>query len=355
MISTTLLKLHGKPGEKTYSEVTMVTIKQVSEKAGVSSATVSRVINDTGTVKQKTRELVMQAMAELGYRHNVVAASLASNKTHTIGYVVPELHGSFFGAMMGGTEQALRQAKKHMLIATGHSDAQIEKEQIDALLSRRCDALILHVEAVSDEYLVSLVHQGVDLVVVNRFIEEIGDNCISLDNVKGGYLATRHLLDIGHTQIAYIAGSLFKADGKKRLTGHQQALADMGVEYTDNLTYEGNFQAKSGTEGIRALVTRGAKFTAVACANDEMASGAMIALRELGRRMPEDVSVIGFDNVDFASYLSPGLTTIDYPVQKIGSMAAHWVLERVYGHSHHEYQHILSPRLILRGSTSSPE
>ena len=191
--------------------------------------------------------------------------------------------------------------------------------------------------------------------MVNRFIEEIGDNCISLDNIKGGYLASRHLLDIGHTQIAYIAGSLFKADGKNRLTGHQQALADMGVEYTDNLIYEGNFQAKSGTEGIRALVARGAKFTAVACANDEMASGAMIALRELGRRVPEDVSVIGFDNVDFASYLSPGLTTIDYPVQKIGSMAAHWVLERVYGHTRHEYQHILSPRLILRGTTSSPE
>ncbi|GGF62022.1 LacI family DNA-binding transcriptional regulator [Alteromonas lipolytica] len=332
----------------------MVTIKQVSEKAGVSSATVSRVINNPDTVKEKTRELVMAAMAELGYRHNVVAASLASNKTHTIGYVVPELHGSFFGAMMGGTEQALRQAKKHMLIATGHSDAEIEKEQIDALLSRRCDALILHVEAVSDDYLVNLVKQGVQLVVVNRFIEAIGEHCISLDNIKGGYLATRHLLEIGHTKIAYVAGSLFKDDGKNRLLGHQQALAEWGIGYDENLTFEGNFQARSGTEGIRTLVEQGASFTAVACANDEMASGAMIALRELGRRVPEDVSVIGFDNVDFASYLSPGLTTIDYPVQKIGRMAAHWVLEQVYGHVRHDFEHILAPRLILRGTTSSP-
>ncbi|NVK57078.1 MAG: LacI family DNA-binding transcriptional regulator [Alteromonadaceae bacterium] len=333
----------------------MVTIKQVSEKAGVSSATVSRVINNTGTVKEKTRDAVMAAMSELGYRHNVVAASLASNKTHTIGYVVPELHGSFFGAMMGGTEQALRQAKKHMLIATGHSDANIEKEQIDALLSRRCDALILHVEAVSNDYLVSLVHQGVELVVVNRYIEEIGDNCISLDNTLGGYLATRHLLDIGHTNIAYIAGSLFKDDAINRLNGHRKALAEANVAYQDGLTYEGNFQARSGTEGIRALLASGAKFSAVACGNDEMASGAMIALREAGRRIPEDISVIGYDNIDFASYLSPGLTTMDYPVQKIGNMAAHWVLERVYGHNRFDYEHILNPRLILRGTTCSPE
>ena len=333
----------------------MVTIKQVSEKAGVSSATVSRVINNTGTVKEKTRKVVMAAMEELGYRHNVVAASLASNKTNTIGYVVPELHGSFFGSMMGGTEQTLRQAKKHMLIATGHSDEAIEKEQIDALLSRRCDALILHVEAVSDEYLVKLIEQGVQLVVVNRYIEEVGDNCISLNNVKGGYLATRHLLDIGHTEIAYVAGSLFKADAKNRLQGHQQALEEAGIEFDESLMYEGNFQARSGSEAIRALVARGKPFSAVACANDEMASGAMIALRELGKRIPEDVSVIGYDNIDFASYLSPGLTTIDYPVQKIGTIAAHWVLDRVYGHNRYEGQHILDPRLILRGTTSSPE
>lgn len=333
----------------------MVTIKQVSEKAGVSSATVSRVINDTGTVKEKTRKLVVAAMEELGYRHNVVAASLASNKTNTIGYVVPELHGSFFGAMMGGTEQALRAARKHMLIATGHSDETIEKAQIEALLSRRCDALILHVEAVSDDYLVNLVQQGVKLVVVNRYIAEIDDNCISLENVKGGYLAARHLLDIGHTDIAYIAGSLFKADGINRLMGHKQALESAGIEYDESLMYEGNFQAKSGAEGIRALMARGKPFSAVACANDEMASGAMNALREMGKRVPEDVSVIGFDNVDFASYLSPGLTTIDYPVTQIGTMAAHWVLDRVYGKGSHEFTHVVEPRLILRGTTSSPE
>jgi LacI family transcriptional regulator len=333
----------------------MVTIKQVSELAKVSSATVSRVINNPDTVKEKTRELVESAMATLGYRHNALAASLASNITNTIGYVVPELHGFFFGPMMGGSEHVLREANKHMFIVAGHSNEEQEKLEIEALLSRRCDALILHVEAVSDQYLINLAHQDVPLVIVNRYIDEIGENCISLDNIKGGYLATRHLLDIGHTEIAYLSGALFKADGKNRLEGHKKALAEAGISFDETLTYEGDFQGKSGENGIRTLLKADKQFTAVACANDEMASGAINALRQAGRRVPEDVSVIGFDNIEFAGYLSPGLTTIDYPAREIGAMAARWILNRAYGDHSMELTHFLQPRLILRGTTSTPQ
>ncbi len=329
----------------------MVTIKQVSELAGVSSATVSRVINNTDTVKEKTRQQVLDAMAKLGYRHNVIAASLASNKTHTVGYVVPELHGSFFGSMMAGSEKVLRDANKHMLVVTGHSDEKLEKKEIEALLSRRCDALILHVEAVSDDYLIELAAQDVPLVVVNRYIEAIGEHCISLDNFSGGYMATEHLIEQGHRDIAYLAGALFKADGKNRLEGHKQALADYGIEYDDSLMVEGNFQAQSGEDGINTLNERGVTYTAVACANDEMASGAINALRILGKQVPEDVSVIGFDNIDFASYLTPKLTTVNYPVGDIGTMAARWILNQVYGDHKMTMEHILRPELIVRGST----
>ena len=329
----------------------MVTIKQVSELAGVSSATVSRVINNTDTVKEKTREQVLKAMEKLGYRHNVIAASLASNKTHTVGYVVPELHGSFFGTMVAGSEKVLRRANKHMFVVTGHSDEELEKKEIEALLSRRCDALILHVEAVSDDYLVDLVKQDVPMVVVNRYIKDIGENCISLDNVTGGLLATKHLIDLGHRDIAYLSGALFKADGVNRLEGHKQALSEAGINYNPNLTVEGNFQAKSGEAGIDALEAAGLHYTAVACANDEMASGAINALRNHGKRVPEDVSVIGYDNIDFASYLTPKLTTVDYPVQEIGAMAASWILDQVYGSHKMTMQHILTPELIVRGTT----
>ncbi|QJR80648.1 LacI family DNA-binding transcriptional regulator [Alteromonas pelagimontana] len=329
----------------------MVTIKQVSELAGVSSATVSRVINNTDTVKEKTRELVLNAMSQLGYRHNVLAASLASNKTNTIGYVVPELHGSFFGSMMAGSEHVLRKAKKHMFVATGHSDEALEMQEIEALLSRRCDALILHVEAVSDDYLIHLAKQDVPMVIVNRYIEDIGDNCISLDNVKGGYMATRHLIEQGHKDIAYLSGSLFKADGVNRLIGHKQALAEAGIEYNPELMVEGDFQAKSGEAGVYELFDAKQHFTAVACANDEMASGAINALRARGKQVPEDVSVIGFDNIDFSSYLTPALTTINYPVRDIGAMAARWILNHAYGDHKMTLTHILEPELLVRGTT----
>ncbi len=329
----------------------MVTIKQVSEKAGVSSATVSRVINNTDTVKEKTRQLVLTAMEELGYRHNVIAASLASNKTNTIGYVVPELHGSFFGAMVAGSEHILRKANKHMFVVAGHSDDKLEQNEIDALLSRRCDALILHVEAVSDDYLIQLAKQKVPMIIVNRYIEEIGEQCISLDNETGGYLATKHLIDQGHTDIAYAAGALFKADGINRLNGHKRALKEAGLPVDETLIVEGNFQAQSGEACVNELHKRNAHYTAIACGNDEMATGAINALRNLGRNVPEDVSVIGFDNIDYASYLTPKLTTIDYPVREIGEMAARWILNQAYGDARQSLTHILSPDLIVRGTT----
>ncbi|WP_137165574.1 LacI family DNA-binding transcriptional regulator [Salinimonas lutimaris] len=329
----------------------MVTIKQVSELAGVSSATVSRVINNTDTVKEKTRLQVLEAMATLGYRHNTIAASLASNKTHTIGYVVPELHGSFFGAMMAGTEKVLRHANKHMFVVAGHSDEKQEQREIDALLSRRCDALILHVEAVSDDYLINLAAQDVPMVIVNRYIEAIGDRCISLNNEMGGYLATRHLLDAGHRDIAYLSGAMFKADAQTRLEGHKRALAEFGIPYTDALFSEGTFQAESGERCMQAIIDRQVPFTAVACGNDEMASGAINTLRINGWRVPEDISVIGFDNIDFASYLTPKLTTVDYPVRHIGEIAANWLLNQVYGDGRQSLPHILSPSVIVRGTT----
>ncbi|MCC2616602.1 LacI family transcriptional regulator [Aestuariibacter halophilus] len=332
----------------------MATIKQVSELAGVSSATVSRVINNADSVKEKTRNLVLEAMRTLGYRHNVIAASLASNKTNTIGYVVPELHGSFFGPMMSGSEAELRNANKHMFVATGHSDEKVEQEEIEALLGRRCDGLILHVEAVSDSYLIDLARQDVPFVVVNRYIEEIGDYCISLDNVQGGYLATKTLLDAGHKDIAYIAGSLFKADARERLTGHKQALEEAGIMFNPALFYEGDFQAHSGFEGMMSLVGHLDAFTAVACANDEMASGAIEALRQEGIDVPQNCSVIGFDNIEFSSYLTPKLTTVNYPMREIGQMAARWILARAYGKETLELEHVLPPHIIERDSITRP-
>ena len=328
----------------------MATIYEVSEMAGVSLATVSRVLNGNAAVAEKTKTKVLAAIEALNYRPNSIAQSLASNKTDTIGYVVPELHGSFFGAMMSGSDQVLRKAQKHMFIAPGHSNEKDEKEAIEVLLGRRCDALILHLEAIDDAYLIGLAEQKVPFVVVNRYIEAIAEHCICLDNVLGGYLATQEVIQHGHQSIAYIAGSLWKADARDRLEGHKKALAEANIDYDAQLMYEGDFQGHAGEEGIVALLSTGLPFSAVVCANDEMASGAINALRDNGLQVPEDVSVVGFDNVEYSSYLSPKLTTINYPMADIGKMAANWILNNVYGNSTMELTHIVLPELVRRYS-----
>lgn len=330
----------------------MATIKQVSELAGVSSATVSRVINDTGIVKEPTKQLVLDAMKKLGYRHNVIAASLASKKTNTVGYVVPALHGSFFGPMMSGSEKLLRQAGKHMLIATGHSDEQAEIDAIEALLARRCDALILHVEAVSDAYLIELSEQEVPFVIVNRNIPDIASRCICLDNILGGYIATKHLIDLGHTDIAYITGSMFKADAQDRLLGHKKALEEANLPFNESLYFEGNFRVKTGMSGAKYLLEQGVSFTAIVCGNDEMASGALNTLAKHNKRVPEDVSLVGFDNIEFSEYLTPALTTVDYPMSGIGQMAATQILQQAYdAQTGHEINRSFEPELVVRDST----
>jgi LacI family transcriptional regulator len=328
----------------------MATIYEVSKLAGVSLATVSRVTNKNTCVSDKTRRKVEDAMAELKYRPNSIAQSLASNCTNCVGIMVSELHGPFFGQMMAGIEQELRAAGKHVIITTGHSEEDKEKDGIDFLLSRNCDALIVHVEALSDNYLQELNKRGTPIYFMSRFIEELADNCISLNNELGGYLATQALIEQGHKNIAYIAGSRFKPDSQERLTGHKRAFAENNIIFDQNLYFEGDFRETGGRDGIKELLSKKATFTALVCANDEMASGAMAYARERGINLPEELSIIGFDNIIFSRHIHPKLTTIDNPVFEMGHMAAKLVLKNVYQHDQIYIKHFFEPTLIIRDS-----
>lgn len=278
----------------------MATIYEVSKLAGVSLATVSRVMNNNTPVKESTRRKVLDAMAQLDYRPNSIAQSLASNRSNSIGVLVSELHGPFYGAMLTGIEAEFRAAGKHVIITAGHSDLATEQDGIDFLQSRNCDALILHVEAVSDDYLLQLAAGDTPFVLLNRHIPAIADRCISLNNELGGYLATRHLLEQGHRQIAYIAGPMWKTDARDRYHGHQRALAEYQLTADPALFFEGDFRETGGSKGLESLLQSGKTFSALVCANDEMASGAITAARELGLNIPQQLSVMGYDNVNFA-------------------------------------------------------
>ena len=327
----------------------MATIYEVAELAGVSLATVSRVMNDNTKVSNKTRTKVLQAMDELGYRPNAIAQSLASNRTNSVGVLVSELHGGFFGLVMDGIETELRLANKHIIITSGHSDEAQEKSAIEFLISRQCDALILLADSVDDDHLIG-ISKAIPTVLINRKIDAISDHCISLNNEQGGYLATKVLIANGHKDIAYISGPDWKVDSHDRLLGHQRALAEHNLIYQPELFYQGDFKEGSGIEGFNQLIELPRKFTAIACGNDDMASGAMKAARNKGLELPNDLSVVGFDNNMIASYLYPELTTIDNSAFFMGKMATDIILKTVYKQDNIKITNVFDPKLINRNS-----
>lgn len=330
----------------------MATIYQVSDLAKVSLATVSRVMNGSSRVSEKTREKVLTAMKELGYRPNLIAQSLASNRSFCVGLLVSEIHGPFFGQMMSGIESELRAAGKHVIIAAGHSDEEKEKDGIEFLISRHCDAIILHVEAVSDEYLIELSKGDIPIILVSRYVPQLDEFCISLDNELGGYLATKTMIEHGHKEIAYVAGPQNKADAIARLKGHKRALTEHHIHISDDLIFEAEFKEHGGMQALEHFLKLNNNFTALICANDEMASGAMTYARSHGLHLPDDLSIIGFDNVVFAAHLYPKLTTIENPVHQMGQMAARIVLQKVYQVQQEAIQHRFEPMLINRDSVA---
>ena len=331
----------------------MATIYEVSKLAGVSLATVSRVMNKSSNVSDKTRDKVNAAMEQLGYRPNAVAKSLASNRSNCIGVLVSELHGPFYGTMMGGIESEFRVADKHIVVTASHAELEREKDDIEFLISRNCDALILHVEAVSDEYLLSLSKGKTPIFVLNRLVPGMEDNCICLDNELGGYLATKAMLEKGHRDMVYISGPEWKADAQGRLAGHRRALREIGIVPDPEREYFGNYLQTGGCAGMEHFLSKQLAFSAVICANDEMATGAMATAREHDLDIPGDISVMGFDDVIFSSYTYPKLTTIKYPIGEMGVMAARQVLKTVYKTTQKPVKNLFEPELILRDSVKS--
>lgn len=328
----------------------MATIYDVAQRAGVSLATVSRVMNKNTNVGDKTRQKVLAAMAELDYRPNTFAQSLASNSSNSVGVLVSQLDGPYYGPMMAEIESSLRAANKHVIIAVGHSDAAQEKDSVEFLLGRGCDALILDVEAVSDQYLIELSQGATPIVLINRYIDAISERCIYLNNELGGYLATRHVLDLGHRQIAYVSGPKRKHDANERLEGHKKALAEFGLKFEPALCVEGDYKEDGGVLAMQQLLQSGLQFSAVVCANDQMVSGAISVCLEQGIRVPEDLSFVGYDNIPFARYISPKLTTVNNPIHEMGKMAALWLLRHIYKNDQIAVANIFIPELVERES-----
>ncbi len=328
------------------------TIRDVSRLAGVSMSTVSRVLNGTVPVAAATRERVLQAVEQLSYRPNAFARSLVTNRSGGIGVIVNEMTSPYYGVMVRGVEQVLEPAGMHMLVVSGKASLERERQALQLLKSRRVDALVLHVEALPDEEILELMQGELPVVLVARRLAEAGNHSLSIDNEYGGRLATQHLISHGHRRIAHLTGPLSFPDSRARLLGYRQALADAGIAYDEALTIESDWLEEGGYHATQRLLNRGAGITAIFAGNDQMAAGVLQALRDAGRSIPDDISVVGFDDVLFARYLYPSLTTVRQPLLEMGAAAARLALAAL-SDEEVEVRNKFEPELVARQSVRS--
>jgi LacI family transcriptional regulator len=331
----------------------MATITEVSRRARVSNSTVSRVLNGTVPVSEEIRLRVLAAVEELGYRPNAFARGLVTNRSGGLGVAVNDVASPYFGTLIRGVEAEAEAAGMHLLVSSGHAEAAKELAALEFLADRRSDALVAHIEALSDEELLGFMQRETPLIVVGRRLAGREDRCVYLDNEAGGAMAARHLLEHGHTRIAHISGPLGFPDSRARLRGYRRALELAGIPYDENLVTEGDFLEAGGYRAMRQLLARKVPMTAVFTANDQMAAGVFKALREAGLGIPDDISVVGYDDVLLARYLYPSLTTIRQPLEEMGRAATRAALALLAGEET-EVSNRFEPQLVSRESVRKP-
>lgn len=298
----------------------MTTMLEVAKRAGVSKATVSRVLSGNGYVSQETKERVFQAIEESGYRPNLLARSLATNKTQTLGLVVTNTlyHGVYFSELLFHAARMTEDQGRRLILADGKHSAEEEREAIQYLLDLKCDAIIIYPRFLSVDEMDSLVKSHRQpIMVLNRRLRKNSSHCVWCDQKASSFNAVVKLIAMGHRDIAFITGSLDSPTGIERLSGYKDALAQHGIELRNNLIVEGKWSPESGAAGVETLLTRGVDFSALVASNDDMAIGAMKKLDARGIAVPDQVSVIGFDDIAIAPYVIPALSSVKIPVTEM--------------------------------------
>lgn len=327
----------------------MITIKEVSELAKVSQSTVSRALNGHPTVKEANRAKVFAAIEELGYKPNAFAQALASSRSNSIGMLVGSLEGPFYGPLMHTAEDTVRQKNLHLIVTSGQESKTKEVDSIRFLQSKQVDGLIIHSDKLTDDELINVAKDTTSTIILNRYIPELSDKCICIDNELGGYLATKYLIECGHTKIACITGQLSKIDSRDRLQGYRNALTEFGISYDANLIVEGRFDHEGNHEAVRRLLDRDSDITAIFCQNDNIALATYDVCSERDISVGNDISIVGFDNDTYSQHIRPRLTTINFPVREMGIEAAKGVLA-LLNNSEYQLKNKLTPELVIRDS-----
>ena len=327
-----------------------ITIKDIASQAGVSISTVSRVINGNYPVRQAVREKVEEVMRELEYHPNGVARSLRINRTNLVALVVADLSNHFFMEIAKGLEAEVSRMGYHLVIASSGGDVEKERELIDTLVERRIDALVIAAVDSKGDKLLRCLRLGIPVILVDRAIPGLTTSQILWNDFESSYELTRLLLDSGHREIAIVNVTLSNPNGKSRLEGYRQALADAGVSVPKEYESPSNFSESQAYRYVMGLMDRERRPTAIYCANNVMLEGTLLALRESGMRVCEDISVVVFGNPICNKYITPQITSAEQDSYEMGCRAGEILSGVLSGKGLTHTQGVIQSRLVERGS-----
>lgn len=303
-------------------------IKDVAREAGVSIATVSRVLNDIDVVNEETKKKVQEAIKKLGYRPNIVARSLKTQRTRTIGIIVPDISSQVYPEIVRGAEDVANIYKYNVMLCNSDCDGEKEKEYLKVLKEKMVDGVLYMSSSLEQDTLDLINELDIKTVLVETSNKDNALPSVSIDNVSGAYEATKYLLDKGRKNIAFIGISKNEKNAwGMRFEGYEKALTEAGIEVKEELCFFKNLKIKTGKEGISELLSRGCKFDGIVCASDEIAMGAINGLRENNISVPKEVSVIGFNGIEMAKNFYPTITTIEQPMYDMGSVAMRMLIK----------------------------
>ncbi|EOX4956151.1 substrate-binding domain-containing protein [Vibrio alginolyticus] len=329
----------------------MATMKDIAKLAGVSTSTVSHVINKTRFVSEEISERVNNAAKELNYAPSALARSLKVNRTKTIGMLVTTSTNPFFGEVVKGVERSCYQKGYSLILCNTEGDNERMRQSINTLLQKRVDGLILMCSSLEGERIdVFERYPDIPVVVMDWGPMLFTSDKIQDNSLRGGYLAAKYLIDCGHTEIGCITGPLIKHQAQMRYEGYKRAMNEAGLEFNANWIIESDFECEGGYQAFKKMAQRGALPSSIFVSNDMMAMGVINAANELDIKVPDDLSIIGYDDIHIAKFMSPSLTTIHQPKYRLGQAAVETLVRKLDEKSTEAQVVQLEPTLVERKS-----
>ena len=338
-----------------------VTIYDIAKKANTSTATVSRVLSNSGyPVSAKLRERIKEAAEELNYIPNMLGRQLKTNNSMTVGVIVPSITNPFYSSIVLGIEDIARSRGYHVLLCNSHRSPELEEEYLTTLFEKQVKGIIISSISPDKKLLSDLIDKGLSVVAFDQSVEGLDSSQVHFDFQRGGYLATEFLLKQGHQDIAFISSPLTRPSRRSVYDGYQLALKNKGVEINNDWIKiatreeeisEKNYEFTNGVELTRELLKSKELPTAIFVCNDMTAFGVMNELTSQGIKIPEEISVVGFDNIEFSQMVSPSLTTVQQPDYEMGRIACNILVDQLIGETREAVDIMLQPKVIERNST----